>query len=314
MTTRAGSHKSETQSALLDDEELTPAQEYENEANKRALDELFSQTTAYRTSTQYNELLQFVSRFHFYSPYNAMLIHIQKPGSTFVATATRWREKYGRTIKPGAQTLVILQPMGPVMFVFDASDTEGDPLPPEIVNPFAVEKPISVRSDKIESKLDRTIDNARRDGVRTTRVKYGSQQAGAIGPTPSPGAWLRFGDKHMIPLRYEMKLNLNHNTESQYATLVHELAHLYCGHLGTPNKKWWPNRRGLAREVREFEAESVTYLVCRRLGIDPKSDKYLSGYLKNEKDIPSISLECVMKAAGLIEMMARAPLKTRKSN
>lgn len=109
-----------------------------------------------------------------------------------------------------------------------------------------------------------------------------------------------------------MLLNVNHSNETQYATLVHELAHLYCGHIGTPNVKWWPDRRGLKLNVCEFEAESVSYLVCRRLGIDPKSKEYLHDYLDDKSEVPPISLECVMKAAGLIESMGRGRLVQRK--
>jgi hypothetical protein len=37
-----------------------------------------------------------------------------------------------------------------------------------------------------------------------------------------------------VPLRYELKLNSKHSASENYATLAHELGHLYCGHLGTP--------------------------------------------------------------------------------
>ena len=88
---------------------------------------------------------------------------------------------------------------------------------------------------------------------------------------------------------------------------------LYAGHLGTPNEKWWPSRRGLDLKTREFEAESISYLVCNRLGIASPSDEYLSGYFKNNNEVPSISLDCVMKASGLIEQMGRERLPLRKS-
>ena len=64
--------------------------------------------------------------------------------------------------------------------------------------------------------------------------------------------------------------------------------------------------------VAEFEAESVTYLVCERLMIDNPSAEYLANYVKTREDLPSISLECVMKTAGLIENMGRGRLKSRK--
>jgi hypothetical protein len=107
-------------------------------------------------------------------------------------------------------------------------------------------------------------------------------------------------------------LNSQLSAAAQYATLVHELEYLYCGHLGTPNSKWWPNRRGLSHQLRELKAESVCYLLCSRLGIDNPSAEYLSQYMENHKETPAISLECVIKSAGLIEQMGRERLKPRK--
>lgn len=102
--------------------------------------------------------------------------------------------------------------------------------------------------------------------------------------------------------------------EARYATLVHELAHLYCGHLGTPNKKWWPDRQGLSHSAVEFEAETVSYLVCKRAGIDTTSEDYLSGYIRKNEKVPPISLECIMKAGGIIESMGQKRLKPRKES
>lgn len=295
---------------------MPPAEEWHRDVARRALDELFSLARQYKSSKAYHELLDFVARFRFYSPFNAMLIHIQMPGATFVARAHRWLHSYGRRIKAAARPLVILQPMGPVMFVFDVKDTEPEDdarlLPPE------VERPFEVRQGRIGGELKQTVENAKRDGVNVIERDAGSQSAGEIRVTPL-GRYLEFlikvhpePERLLVPLRYELLLNVNHSAEARYATLVHELAHLYCGHLGTPNKKWWPDRRGLARDVREFEAESVCYLLCMRLGIDNPSDEYLAGYLREHDETPPISLECVMKAAGLIEQMGRERLKPRQ--
>jgi uncharacterized protein DUF955 len=230
-------------------EEMTPAAKWAEEATKHALDDLFNATFAYRTSKEFSVLMHFVNRFHFYSPYNALLIHIQKPGAVFVAPATRWKNQYKRQVKPNANPLVILQPMGPVMFVFDVSDTEAGPdsipLPKEVVNPF------EPRKGKIGGELYQTIENAKRDGILIQKKKSGSQAAGSIqlakNENATPLLFQVGKDKNkkpiyeQIPVRYDLLLNEDLSRESQYATLVHELAHLYCGHLGTPNKKWWPN-------------------------------------------------------------------------
>lgn len=107
-------------------------------------------------------------------------------------------------------------------------------------------------------------------------------------------------------------MNSDHPRETKYATLVHELAHLYCGHLGTPNESWWPGRRGLSDAQVEFEAESVCYLVCERAGLRNPSGPYLSDYLQENDETPAISMECVLKSAKLIEQMGRERLKPRE--
>lgn len=159
-------------------------------------------------------------------------------------------------------------------------------------------------------------------GVRTHRRVEGSQSAGSIRMASGNQAPLKFpisGNRALfptfidVPVRYELLINSKLSDEAQYATLVHELAHLYCGHVGTPNEKWWPDRQRLPHEAREFEAESVSYLICQRLGIESPSVAYLAGYLK-DKEPPEISLECVMKSTGLIEQMGQKRLKPRKAD
>src|SRR6202163_284022 len=83
--------------------------------------------------------------------------------------------------------------------------------------------------------------------------------------------------------------------------------------LGTPKGRWWPDRQNLSYAVREFEAESVSYLVCVRLGIDTASDEYLAGYVRRCPDTPAISLDRVMKSVWLLEKMGRARLGLRKA-
>jgi IrrE N-terminal-like domain len=297
-------------------ENSSPAAEWDRDITRRALDELFRLAGEYKTTKEYRELLDFVVRFRFYSPYNAMLVHIQMSGAKYVAPPHRWLGKYRRRTKAGARPIVILQPMGPVMFVYDVSDTEPEegapPLPLEVVNPF------KIRQGQIRGELGRTIENAKRDGVLVAEREGGSQSAGAI-RCAQPGQSLVFLVKEKpepeciyVPRRYELLLNSKHPAPEKYATLAHELGHLYCGHLGTPNDKWWPDRRGLSDELCELEAESVCYLVCSRLGIDNPSAEYLSSYIENHQNTPTISVECVMKSAWLIEQMGRGRLTPRK--
>ena len=114
-----------------------------------------------------------------------------------------------------------------------------------------------------------------------------------------------------IPLLSEITLNSNLSDEVNFATLTHELGHVYCGHIG-PGEQWlWPNRINLSKNVREFEAESVSFLACQRMGIDTPAAKYLSGYLNNNEEIPEISLDAVFKAVQRIESMSKKRMKSR---
>ncbi len=297
-----------------------PGERQGDDVARHALDELLTLAHQYKSSKSYRELLNFVGRFRFYSPYNAMLIHIQMPGAVFVAPAHRWIRQYGREIRPNAHPLVILQPRGPIMFVFDVTDTEPGPKAKRL--PREVEHPFEVRRGRLVGKqLEYTIENAKRDGIRILGRKQGSQSAGVIckeeeSDLLSP-LLFKIGmnrDREpiytTIPVRYTVVLNENLSREAFYASMVHELSHLYCGHLGTLNRKWWPDRQGLAEDVREFEAESVAFLLCERLGIDNPSDQYLAGYMK--QSVPPISLECIMKVAGQIEKMGEKLLELRK--
>ena len=263
----------------------------------------------------YAQLLRFTARFRRYSPYNALLVHVQMPGATYVAPPSRWLAEYGRQIKPGARPIVVLRPRGPVMFVFDVKDTEpgpnAKPIPEGVLAPFAA------RGSPVGRQLRLAIANAKRDGVRVSLREEGSQSAGSIRSATGAARFIVFEHgvrkprRVRVPLRYELLMNRDLATESRYATVVHELAHLYCGHLGTPDDRWWPDRRGVPPDVMELEAESVSYLVCRRFGVDSSSASYLARYLRDNKPLPDISLERVMVAAGLVEDMSTRSLPPR---
>jgi hypothetical protein len=297
-------------------EEWSPTADWDADLARRTLDELFTLTRQYKSSQAYHDLLRFMACFNWYSPFNAMLVHIQMPGATYVASPYRWARDYRRHITAGAHPIVMLQPMGPVMFVFDVGETEPEPgapaLPPEVEHPF------ETRHGRMGPELQLTIENARRDGVYVGDQTAGAQSAGTISVTkngkPLPFTVISQAEPGtvLVPRRYELLLNSELSAEAKYATLAHELAHLYCGHLGTPNRSWWPDRHGVSLEVAELEAESICYLVCGRLGIDNPSESYLAGYVKSVDATPAISLECVVKVAGLIEQMGRVRLKPRK--
>jgi hypothetical protein len=116
--------------------------------------------------------------------------------------------------------------MGPVMFVFDASDTEpmpgAPPLPREVVSPF------EVRGGKIGNHLVNTIESAKRDGILTNFRDAGTQSAGEIQERTGRSQDVVMRSRptlqsQKVPVQYEVLLNSRHSPEAKYATLAHEL-------------------------------------------------------------------------------------------
>ncbi len=288
------------------------------ESVKGTLDELFLLARHYSRSDKFLELMQFVASFKRYSAFNAMMVHIQMPGARYVLPAKRWLKEYGRLPVVDAQPLIMLQPMSPIMFGFDVSQTEGQALPHGFDDPFKALGHLD------HGRFERTIANAKRDGVMVTLKSLGSTLGGYVRDAANPSH--RFGvallgstrqqmavDDRQMDVVADITLNANLSELTNFATLTHELGHLYCGHVGTPNPKWWPDRRTLDRNTREFEAESVSYLVCHRAGVETPAAEYLHGYLHANAEVPKISLDAVFKAAQRIESMSLKIMKLRQS-
>jgi hypothetical protein len=277
----------------------------DNAARVSGLDDLFRSTLTYRRSKSYFQLMQFISRFPRYAPFNCFLLYTQNPHISYVATPGQWRHRFGRRIKPDARPLVILVPMGPVQFVYDMADSEGDPLPPELEKPFETAGNLSSRVWPL------TVGNCEnRDRIAIQLKILGALQAGYATQYNQKDAPV-VGEKR-VPCKMAVTINENLSRTDQYSTLAHELAHIHCGHLGSDSDLWWPNRRGVPKDVCEFEAESVSYMICSRLGLITKSAQYLAGYATSDVALPPISLDTVLKAAGYIESMGRRRLPQRK--
>jgi hypothetical protein len=239
-----------------------------------SLDELIVSAQSYRNGPELLELFEFVGKFPYLAPFNAMLVHIQNRGVQYALRASQWREKYGRQLLPGARPYIILWPMSPVEFVFDLSDTVPiepavDQIPDLARNPFPAK-------GKVPSKImRRMLENAPRRRIRIEYQDGGTGLAGSIVRRPGPET--------------DFLITLNHKlSETQrFGVLVHELGHLFCGHLGITHEKLWSERGPLSLQTREFEAEAVAHLVSQRLHVDIGAHVYLSGYLSGDATLPA---------------------------
>ncbi|WP_099080286.1 ImmA/IrrE family metallo-endopeptidase [Vibrio sp. PID17_43] len=267
--------------------------------HKSTFDELVDLTRGYRSSSSYFQFIQFVAKIKNYSAYNVALIYSQNPNVTYVASKADWSKRHNRTVNKDARPLIILAPFHPVMFVFDVNDTEGAPLPDRVFAPFWA------KGNTPEHAVAKLHKLAKRLSVIIHEEPRSATSAGCIKTNYIENEFKS----------YILEINSNHAPQVRFATLVHELAHLMCGHLGIHNvNESWKERTNLSLDQREFEAESVSYIICKRFGIRSNSEEYLSGYVKCKDFIPDISIDTVLHVAGTIENAINGQLPNEKRN
>ncbi len=255
-----------------------------DEPERALIEQLIAATKLYNRSDAIQDLLEFTIRLRAFAPFNAMLLHIQKPGLTHAATARDWWTRFRRVPKEGARPLLILRTMGPVDFVFDVLDTEGQELPDSAF----VFPTFGNLTDQGFAKL---VSAVARDRINVVEFDAGDEHAGWIRLTSRSES--RRG-KHWYKLAY----NRNHPAPTRFVTVAHELAHLFSGHLGPDPGMRVPDRSMVSFALAELEAETTAYLVARRNGLEPRSESYLANY---QGALPGLNLYAVMRAANAVE-------------
>ena len=215
------------------------------------LEQLAKAVDDVRASELFRQYLDVQARFHKYSWHNTMLIVTQKPDAERVAGFKTWTTM-GRHVRKGERGIMIFAPrpwkhtdtdnagndterqgvsFRPV-YVFDISQTDGDPLP-------EVEVPdVETAADTLLASLERVA------AKRGIAINYTTLDAGYFGVSKGGTIDLATG----------------HATGQSAKTLAHELAHEAMHKRDRPD--------GLTRTIAELEAESVAYVVCSHFGLD----------------------------------------------
>ena len=255
-----------------------------------AIDGLFQDALRHEGSTAFTSFIEFARRMSNLSVYNAMLVRVQRPGAAAVATEKKWNS-IQRHVRPGAIPIVVLRPFGPVSFLYEVADTDGFPLPGEDCNPFVA------RGEMDEVEWGRLLKHHReKNAIRIEERNFGTLLAGnARNLQARPSLVLDIAETEWL-----VQLNQNHTIPTRFATLAHELGHIFCGHCGADAKGRWPDRSSLPHEVCETEAEAVAYLAASRRGLEVASMEYLSELIK-KVDFRQVSLYAIFEAANRVE-------------
>ena len=223
------------------------------------------------TSEKYAEFLKTYSKFHKYSINNSIMILMQKPDATNVASFQTWRS-LGRPVKKGEKGIKVLVPI-PYKYqkevetneldgngdhiketkemkgtsfrvgnVFDFSQTSGKELP-------KLTKDLYDNSVAIEIAIDAV--------GRTSEVPIRFTD----GLTPEQKGYYSVKKKEIV-------INDNLSNSQTFKTLIHEIAHskIHAKDLDKYNN-----------HEREVQAESVAFVVCNAYNID--TSEYSFGYI-----------------------------------
>ena len=228
-------------------------------------------------SGKYTEYLAAMSRFHHYSARNVLLIQMQLPNATRVASAKKWREEFGRHINRGEKAIYIIAP-APIVRKVERQKIDPDTKAPmldenghvimeekEFQVPLFRPVPVFDVSQTDGKPLPQLAENLSGD-VRQYEVFMEALRR--IAPVPitfEPMAANMDGyfsaDGQRIAIREGM---------SQVQTVsaaVHEITHSILH--GQKDEK--------SRSTEELEAESVSYVVCQYYGIETGANSF--GYL-----------------------------------
>ena len=234
---------------------------------KDLLEKLDRKIDEVKNSDEFKKMLKFFSKFHQYSYHNTILIQLQKPDATHVAGYRQWQKKFNRQVKKGEEGIAILAPFTykkkeedndnekettktvtktyfrPV-YVFDISQTEGPP-PPVIDTKI---------EDSLNELLEPLTEFTKKQGIKLVYKKISGYTDGYS----TNGA---------------ITIDKSLNDTEKVNVIIHELAHEIL-HYGSDKLK-------LTKEIKEMEAEAVSFVVLDHYGIKSKSEKYLAFYKKS---------------------------------
>ena len=267
-----------------------------------AVDELLAIAGHCRTQQEYADLLGCLIRFPQYSIFNALLLFLQNPRVSRVATAGSWARRYNRCPRPGARPLIILAPTAPVLFLYDVSEIEGPPLG------IASHPPPPQRTTPMREIFERTQSNCGLHGICLRQTAAKSPEVETVvrltAATRKRHQALDLNPKASYLILLDQQAALS----DRYQELTHGLGQIFCGHYGIDAKAWWPEREALSTQTAEIEARSVARLVSGRLGLAGFEELWI----ESAPDLPPFSLNAVIQAAGYIEEMGRHRWSTPK--
>jgi hypothetical protein len=290
--------------------------------------QLIKQAIELPTPDSIASFLNYSNAFRRLGIWNARMAYIQRPGARVIASEYEWKT-VSRSVVPDAIPIMILWPFSPIRYVYELEDTEPPIDRKAFKDPFATQGhfhpkalPALLSSIQKQKRFKISFEPRRQGSARAGSAASHGAQAGQ----PTAGPWQhssrpgKFAKENAtsspgqvsegIP-SYRVTFNDRLDPAERFVTIVHELGHIFLGHLGEcasgqsdDDESGWPNRVWLGKNEKEVEAEAVAYLVASRAAVITASAQYLKEYAKRA-DMKKVDLELVVRAAARIERLAK---------
>jgi len=262
-------------------------------------------------SEKYKQYLSAMAMFHDYSFRNTMLILHQLPTASYVAGYNAWKD-HKRYVKEGEKSIKIFAPAPYKTKVAEVQyDSNGQIMKDKDGNPVTKEKEITVPAFKAVP----VYDISQTDGEPLPELG-GGELIGTVDNYENFWAVLKklspfpvylekiedSGTKGYCQYGKDAKIVVD-NDMSEIETIsvgVHEISHARLHNYTAEELATLPPEERKTRRMREVEAESVAFVVCKHFGIETgeASFPYIAGWSKN-KEMPELkaSLSLIQKTS-----------------
>lgn len=251
-----------------------------------------------RNSEDYKRWLNFYDGFHQYSFNNTMLIYMQNPSASLCAGFNTWKNKK-RYVKAGEKGLKILAPITEtVLREVPVLDDDGKP----ILDENGKEQTKKVKEKVFANKfyVTSTFDVSQTEGEPIPELSY----SGTSEKVENYGALKKVLEEIApFPVEYTDELQegcdgrCSYTAEQIYVrndmeeaktveVLIHEFGHAYM-HDKTRFEEAKEHLKVISdRDSREIQAESLSYIVTHKLGLDTSgfSFPYIAAWSSNHTE------------------------------
>jgi hypothetical protein len=263
------------------------------------ISDLANATDEKALSAEIRRYLTFFSKFHSYSYTNRILIYLQRPNATNVASYKKWQEKF-RQVKKGSKAIWIFAPI----IVKDKTDNSDEDLEikNKIVNFRAVTvfdildtEPIDERGEipEVPTWWGDNTPSETSDKLYNALVEVSKNMGINVTNSDSKDG------EHGWSSGDHINLSANINGVGKLSTMIHELAHELMHHKKT-SIYYQGDDTKLNHALVELQAESVSYVVLKHYELPTESHAtYLALYRTSKENIQN-NLEIISKVSQFI--------------